>query len=560
MITFTEKGAEKVQEFLATQSADIQTSGLRVGVRGGGCSGFQYALAFDTQRDGDEVFEDHGLRILVDTPEPALRQGRGRRLRRGPPGRRLQGRQPERHRGLRLRLLLPRRGGGRGLRRLGGRPHPLPTHRRRGRRSRAGRHRLRRTRTSRDPARAGDPDRHRTAAPTEAPAPAPTPEPLWKSLETRGKRVAVGISEQNPNFVSPSPDIPQPFARWRDALGEDAPGALPPRRLLALDPAERRTRPPTSTRSTAAACATSRRAPATSACATSSRALAARQTEGGWEGFVVITGTPEWAARPPSGCERRRTGPTNRMPRTDALRAYERLVARHRSRRPARRAPRCATGRRGTSPTTRTPPRRSAPRRAARPSRASRPGRTWRSPTRSRRALRKAPGDQRYVLGEVAVMVRRLSITTTVNEFLDALPARAGVRRPRVDAAHLHRRRGRARRRRRAAEGQGLRRHADLDDRDRRGRAAHRDRAHRRPPGRAARLPQRGPDPQDAGTATRASPPRSSTRCARTTCSRPGSSRPTSRAPIPALKEWQQWGLRARERPEDPPPSAPRCG
>ena len=68
MITFTEKGAEKVQEFLASQGADIETSGLRVGVRGGGCSGFQYALAFDTQRDGDEVFEDHGLRILVDGP------------------------------------------------------------------------------------------------------------------------------------------------------------------------------------------------------------------------------------------------------------------------------------------------------------------------------------------------------------------------------------------------------------------------------------------------------------------------------------------------------------
>ena len=68
MITFTEKGAEKVQDFLASQGAEIQTSGLRVGVRGGGCSGFQYALAFDTQREGDEVFEDHGLRILVDGP------------------------------------------------------------------------------------------------------------------------------------------------------------------------------------------------------------------------------------------------------------------------------------------------------------------------------------------------------------------------------------------------------------------------------------------------------------------------------------------------------------
>ena len=68
MITFTEKGAEKVQEFLASQGAEIQTAGLRVGVRGGGCSGFQYALAFDSQREGDEVFEDHGLKILVDSP------------------------------------------------------------------------------------------------------------------------------------------------------------------------------------------------------------------------------------------------------------------------------------------------------------------------------------------------------------------------------------------------------------------------------------------------------------------------------------------------------------
>ena len=68
MITFTDKGAEKVQEFLSSQGAEIQTAGLRVGVRGGGCSGFQYALAFDSQRDGDEVFEDHGLKILVDRP------------------------------------------------------------------------------------------------------------------------------------------------------------------------------------------------------------------------------------------------------------------------------------------------------------------------------------------------------------------------------------------------------------------------------------------------------------------------------------------------------------
>lgn len=66
-VTLTEKGAEKVREFLDSQGADLASAGLRVGVRGGGCSGFQYQLAFDEQRDGDVVFEDHGLKILVDS-------------------------------------------------------------------------------------------------------------------------------------------------------------------------------------------------------------------------------------------------------------------------------------------------------------------------------------------------------------------------------------------------------------------------------------------------------------------------------------------------------------
>lgn len=66
MITLTDNGAEKVREFLATQEAVSDTAGLRVGVRGGGCSGFQYALAFDQQRDEDSVFEDKGIRLLVD--------------------------------------------------------------------------------------------------------------------------------------------------------------------------------------------------------------------------------------------------------------------------------------------------------------------------------------------------------------------------------------------------------------------------------------------------------------------------------------------------------------
>jgi iron-sulfur cluster assembly protein len=66
MIEITDKGAEKVHEFLASQQADTDVAGLRVGVRGGGCSGFQYQLAFDEQRESDVVFESHGLKLLVD--------------------------------------------------------------------------------------------------------------------------------------------------------------------------------------------------------------------------------------------------------------------------------------------------------------------------------------------------------------------------------------------------------------------------------------------------------------------------------------------------------------
>lgn len=66
MITLSEKGAEKVREFMAQQGPASEMAGLRVGVRGGGCSGFQYQLAFDHKRDNDEVFESHGINLLID--------------------------------------------------------------------------------------------------------------------------------------------------------------------------------------------------------------------------------------------------------------------------------------------------------------------------------------------------------------------------------------------------------------------------------------------------------------------------------------------------------------
>jgi iron-sulfur cluster assembly protein len=65
MVQLTDIAAEKVRDFVAGQEAEGGV-GLRVGVRGGGCSGFQYALALDEQRDDDHVFETNGIRVLVD--------------------------------------------------------------------------------------------------------------------------------------------------------------------------------------------------------------------------------------------------------------------------------------------------------------------------------------------------------------------------------------------------------------------------------------------------------------------------------------------------------------
>jgi iron-sulfur cluster assembly protein len=65
MVTLTDIAADKVSEFMNGQTAQGEV-GLRVGVRGGGCSGFQYALALDEQHDDDHVFESSGIRVLVD--------------------------------------------------------------------------------------------------------------------------------------------------------------------------------------------------------------------------------------------------------------------------------------------------------------------------------------------------------------------------------------------------------------------------------------------------------------------------------------------------------------
>ena len=65
MIIITERASEKVKEIMAAE--DKAGFGLRVYVEGGGCSGFQYGMAFEEKNnDEDEVLEMHGLRLFVD--------------------------------------------------------------------------------------------------------------------------------------------------------------------------------------------------------------------------------------------------------------------------------------------------------------------------------------------------------------------------------------------------------------------------------------------------------------------------------------------------------------
>jgi iron-sulfur cluster assembly protein len=65
MITLTPVAVGKVKEILTQQNP--QPAGLRVAVVGGGCSGFQYHMAFENQPNGvDMQFDFDGLKVFVD--------------------------------------------------------------------------------------------------------------------------------------------------------------------------------------------------------------------------------------------------------------------------------------------------------------------------------------------------------------------------------------------------------------------------------------------------------------------------------------------------------------
>lgn len=63
----TEKAAGEVKRLIDQEKLPAETAGLKVGVKGGGCSGFSYSMSLaDRPGESDQVYECAGIKIFVD--------------------------------------------------------------------------------------------------------------------------------------------------------------------------------------------------------------------------------------------------------------------------------------------------------------------------------------------------------------------------------------------------------------------------------------------------------------------------------------------------------------
>ncbi len=73
-VLLTPKAVEMVKD--AMQREGLADYGIRVGVMGGGCSGFQYSMDFEKDaKDGDMTFEQEGVKLYVDPMSSMYLQG-----------------------------------------------------------------------------------------------------------------------------------------------------------------------------------------------------------------------------------------------------------------------------------------------------------------------------------------------------------------------------------------------------------------------------------------------------------------------------------------------------
>ena len=67
MIKVSDQAKEKAIQLMTEDGFKPFEDYIRVGVKSGGCSGLEYVLKFDNQKtDSDQVFEDNGIKIIVD--------------------------------------------------------------------------------------------------------------------------------------------------------------------------------------------------------------------------------------------------------------------------------------------------------------------------------------------------------------------------------------------------------------------------------------------------------------------------------------------------------------
>ncbi len=66
-INLSETAAKEINTIIKQQGLDAESICLRVGVKGGGCSGFSYLLDLtESKNDKDEAFEQHGITVVCD--------------------------------------------------------------------------------------------------------------------------------------------------------------------------------------------------------------------------------------------------------------------------------------------------------------------------------------------------------------------------------------------------------------------------------------------------------------------------------------------------------------
>jgi iron-sulfur cluster assembly accessory protein len=73
VIILTDKAESKLKQLLVEQGSSV--TGVRFAVSGGGCSGYQYGLTFDTAKETDTVQDNNGLKVYIDPETEVFVQG-----------------------------------------------------------------------------------------------------------------------------------------------------------------------------------------------------------------------------------------------------------------------------------------------------------------------------------------------------------------------------------------------------------------------------------------------------------------------------------------------------